>query len=85
MWWFWRLRAGKKERKLLGMKNQKKRGKSARNGNMPAPYTKYKKKPHQYLSSERMDEIISKARSLGIHPVDYLNGLRTDRNRREAA
>lgn len=29
-------------------KNLPKRGKSARNGNKPAPYTKYNKSPHRY-------------------------------------
>ena len=30
------------------MKNAKKRGKSARNGNAPSPYTKYNKTPYKY-------------------------------------
>lgn len=30
------------------MKNERKKGKSARNGNAPAPYTKYKKVPYKY-------------------------------------
>ena len=29
-------------------KNERRHGKSARNGNAPAPYTKYKKQPFQY-------------------------------------
>ena len=39
-------RLGKKYRKA--MKNMPKRGKSARHGNRPAPYTKYNKVPYQY-------------------------------------
>lgn len=39
---------GKKGRR---MKNAKKRGKSARNGNAPAPYTKYNKSPYKYYFS----------------------------------
>ena len=38
---------GKKVRKA--MKNAAKKGHSARNGNAPSPYTKYKKKPYQYM------------------------------------
>lgn len=34
-------------------KNAKKKGKSARNGNRPAPYTKYEKSPFQYDSGYR--------------------------------
>ena len=37
---------GKKARKMA--KNSPKRGKSARNGNAPSPYTKYKKRPYKY-------------------------------------
>jgi hypothetical protein len=40
------LRKGKRYRKMA--KNAPKRGHSARRGNMPAPYTKYKKKPFVY-------------------------------------
>lgn len=29
-------------------KNKPKKGKSARRGNLPAPYTKYNKTPYQY-------------------------------------
>lgn len=29
-------------------KNMSRKGKSARNGNAPAPYTKYEKQPHRY-------------------------------------
>lgn len=32
-------------------KNKVKRGKSARNGNQPSPYTKYKKKPYRDYSA----------------------------------
>ena len=35
------------------MKNEKKRGKSMRNGNRPAPYTKYKKRPYVYSFKSR--------------------------------
>lgn len=38
---------GKKFRKMA--KNSPKRGKSARNGNAPSPYTKYKKRPYIYF------------------------------------
>lgn len=48
-------RIGKKLRKLL-MKNAKKSGKSARRGNRPSPYTKYKKRAYQYsFKSRRVD------------------------------
>lgn len=36
------------------MKNQPKRGHSARNGNSPAPYTKKDKKPYQYSGESRL-------------------------------
>ena len=35
-------------KKLKHMKNKSKRGKSARNGNAPSPYTKYGKSPYKY-------------------------------------
>jgi len=38
--------AGKKWRKMA--KNAPKKGHSARNGNSPAPYTKYQKTPYKY-------------------------------------
>lgn len=34
------------------MKNRPKTGRSARRGNRPAPYTKYKKDPHKYSSKK---------------------------------
>lgn len=40
---------GKKTRKYISMKNAKKTGRSAKRGNAPAPYTKYHKRPYQYL------------------------------------
>ena len=43
-----KLRQGKKFRKI--MKNVAKKGKSARHGNRPSPYTKYNKKPYEYSS-----------------------------------
>ena len=39
----------KKVRKLMA-KNERKKGRSARNGNAPAPYTKYQKVPYKYTS-----------------------------------
>ena len=36
------------------MKNETKRGHSARNGNSPAPYTKSKKKPYGYTGERRL-------------------------------
>lgn len=39
-------RIGKRLRRMA--KRPKRRGKSVRNGNSPAPYTKYKKKPYKY-------------------------------------
>ena len=41
-------RFGKKLRKILRLKNLPKRGKSARHGNRPSPYTKYHKVPYHY-------------------------------------
>jgi len=44
----------KKLRKMLTMaKNRIKRGRSARNGNMPSPYTKYGKTPYRYSEEYR--------------------------------
>ena len=53
----YRIIKSKKARKMA--KNAKKRGHSARNGNSPAPYTKYKKRPYKY-SWEHKDENIAK-------------------------
>lgn len=36
-------------------KNAKKRGKSARNGNAPSPYTKYNKRPYKYSWEHKYD------------------------------
>lgn len=36
------------------MKNARKHGHSARNGNSPAPYTKYQKKPESYTGQSRL-------------------------------
>ena len=56
-------RLGKRLRKLL-MKNPKKSGKSARRGNRPSPYTKYKKRPFQYsFKTRRRDESYDTARA----------------------
>ena len=33
---------------VMGKPSKKPKGKSARKGNMPAPYTKYNKTPHRY-------------------------------------
>ena len=35
------------------MKNERRKGRSARNGNAPAPYTKYKKQPYRYSFSSK--------------------------------
>jgi len=35
-------------------KNAPKTGRSARNGNVPAPYTKYDKRPHKYPWEKRL-------------------------------
>jgi hypothetical protein len=43
--WLIRRLVGKKERK---MKNERRHGHSARNGNSPSPYQKYNKKPYHY-------------------------------------
>lgn len=45
------LKALRKLRMAFMAKNLPKRGKSARNGNKPAPYTKYKKSPHKYSTA----------------------------------
>lgn len=42
------IRNCKKWKAKSDMKNNRKKGKSARNGNSPAPYTKYKKTPYKY-------------------------------------
>lgn len=44
-----RLRKYRKECDMA--KNERKKGKSARNGNAPAPYTKYEKRPYQYSAA----------------------------------
>ncbi len=36
------------------MKRQKTKGKSARRGNRPAPYTKFDKKPYHYPGATRL-------------------------------
>ena len=42
----------KRLRKKFKMaKNERKKGRSARNGNAPAPYTKYQKQPYKYSAS----------------------------------
>ena len=46
MWKLVRRCFGKKGRKTV--KNEKKHGHSARNGNCPSPYQKYGKKPYHY-------------------------------------
>lgn len=38
----------KSGKKIKRMKNKSKRGKSARNGNAPSPYTKQNKVPYRY-------------------------------------
>lgn len=43
-----KLRILRKLRETLMAKNAPRRGKSARNGNAPSPYTKYQKTPHKY-------------------------------------
>jgi hypothetical protein len=43
----------------LQMKNRKKVGHCARNGNRPAPYTKYKKRPYPYKKDSRGNVIVS--------------------------
>lgn len=45
-------RLGKKLRKFMA-KNLPKRGKSARNGNQPSPYTKYGKTEYKYSQNYR--------------------------------
>ena len=42
------LKTLRKLREAFMAKNSPKRGKSAANGNAPAPYTKHKKTPHKY-------------------------------------
>lgn len=42
------LKTLRKLREAFMAKNSPKRGKSARNGNRPAPYTKYQKTPYRY-------------------------------------
>lgn len=49
--------------RTLAMKNHPKKGHSMRNGNRPAPYTKYKKRPYDYSHLKldhprRKDEIV---------------------------
>lgn len=44
-----RLRKFRKESEMA--KNERKKGKSARNGNAPSPYTKYDKRPFQYSAA----------------------------------
>ena len=36
------------------MKNEPRRGHSAKRGNIPAPYTKYEKKPYSYSGEVRL-------------------------------
>lgn len=36
------------------MKRRKIKGRSARHGNSPSPYTKYEKKPYQYPGERRL-------------------------------
>ena len=43
-----RLKLLRKLREALMAKNSPRRGKSARNGNSPSPYTKYGKVPYKY-------------------------------------
>ncbi len=57
------------------MKNEKKHGRSAKRGNMPSPYTKFKKKPYFYDMAE-IDRNRIKAKELGLHYVYYMNGRR---------
>lgn len=52
-----RIAKGKKAKK---MKNGPKRGKSARNGNAPSPYTKYNKKRYVYSWEHRGSTNIEK-------------------------
>lgn len=46
-----RLRVLRKLREALMAKNAPQRGKSARNGNAPSPYTKQRKTPHRYSAA----------------------------------
>ena len=62
---------GKKGRAMA--KNERRHGKSARNGNAPSPYTKYKKRQYEYNMVE-IDRNLAKARALGLHYVDYMAG-----------
>ena len=67
---------GKKGRANMA-KNERKHGHSARNGNAPAPYTKYKKRRYEYNMVE-IDRNLAKARALGMHYVDYINSRRKE-------
>lgn len=77
LWYFIRRRKAK-------MKNERRHGKSARNGNAPAPYTKYKKKPYTY----QVEANTIKAARAGVSYWEYVNnirGKREDKAFKEAA
>ena len=73
---------GKKGRAMA--KNERRHGKSARNGNAPSPYTKYKKRRYEYNMVE-IDRNLAKARALGMHYVDYIRSRKKDEQLKEAA